>query len=324
MEPQALLRPRNPLCSLDTGLLCSPRSSLNGSGSDCRATLYRSSKDMLWCHDVSYTVANRDTRSNREGSKNECSCGQIGPKTVTSPNHLREIRTARGLTLDAVAERAGTDRSTLAKLETGKRRLSLDWIYRLAIAFGVTPEEIVAGPASPAIDGRIGPGGTRVAAGVEGALIPPGASAPVGPELLKALVVEDGFATPFLRAGDVVFYADRAIPIEQLIGAEVIATLSNNSRLHCYLISQVTEGTFQIKLADGRDDEVVISTANPVRWIRRSLQDTNSARIGMEKIANLARAYSGPERNTPEILEAFRQIQSELERHLNKPSIKNR
>jgi len=56
---------------------------------------------------------------------------------------LRELRTVRGLTLEAVAERASLDVSTLSRLESGKRRLSLDHLPALAEALGVGTDELL-------------------------------------------------------------------------------------------------------------------------------------------------------------------------------------
>ena len=57
---------------------------------------------------------------------------------------LRELRTERGLTLEAVASRAAIDVSTLSRLESGKRRLSLDHLPTLASALGVTTDDLLA------------------------------------------------------------------------------------------------------------------------------------------------------------------------------------
>lgn len=59
---------------------------------------------------------------------------------------LRDLRTERGLTLEAVAARAGVDVSTLSRLESGKRRLGLDHLPALAAALGVSTDELL-GPA---------------------------------------------------------------------------------------------------------------------------------------------------------------------------------
>ena len=66
---------------------------------------------------------------------------------------LRELRTARGLTLEQVSGRANIDVSTLSRLESGKRRLALDHIPALASALGVSADELLGAP--PAQDPRI-------------------------------------------------------------------------------------------------------------------------------------------------------------------------
>jgi transcriptional regulator with XRE-family HTH domain len=56
---------------------------------------------------------------------------------------LRDLRTERGLTLEAVATRAGVGVSTLSRLESGKRRLALDHLPGLAEALGVSTDELL-------------------------------------------------------------------------------------------------------------------------------------------------------------------------------------
>jgi transcriptional regulator with XRE-family HTH domain len=59
---------------------------------------------------------------------------------------LRELRTQRGLTLDDVATRADIDVSTLSRLESGKRRLALDHLPRLAAALSVSTDDLLRAP----------------------------------------------------------------------------------------------------------------------------------------------------------------------------------
>src|SRR5246127_4793151 len=61
---------------------------------------------------------------------------------------LRELRTQRGLTLEDVAQKAQMDVSTLSRLESGKRRLALDHLPRLASALSVSTDELVREPAA--------------------------------------------------------------------------------------------------------------------------------------------------------------------------------
>ncbi|PEG33686.1 XRE family transcriptional regulator [Mycolicibacterium agri] len=62
---------------------------------------------------------------------------------------LRELRAQRGLTLEDVARRARIDVSTLSRLESGKRRLALDHLPRLAEALSVSTDELLRVPEAP-------------------------------------------------------------------------------------------------------------------------------------------------------------------------------
>jgi transcriptional regulator with XRE-family HTH domain len=62
---------------------------------------------------------------------------------------LRELRLANGLTLRQVAARAHLDASTLSRLESGRRRLTLDQLPPRADALGVTTDELLTAPSAP-------------------------------------------------------------------------------------------------------------------------------------------------------------------------------
>lgn len=59
------------------------------------------------------------------------------------PNRIAEIRDERGMTQEKLAEAANTGRSMIVKLERGERKLSVDWIVRLAKALRVSPKELL-------------------------------------------------------------------------------------------------------------------------------------------------------------------------------------
>src|SRR5690348_5306293 len=65
----------------------------------------------------------------------------IGPR-------LRSLRRARGLTLEAVSADTGITVSTLSRLESGKRRPTLDLLIPLARAHRVALDQLVAAPAT--------------------------------------------------------------------------------------------------------------------------------------------------------------------------------
>lgn len=58
---------------------------------------------------------------------------------------IREVRRARGLTLDQVAQRCEppTTPQTVGRLETGTRTVSVSWLNRLAKALGVEARDLV-------------------------------------------------------------------------------------------------------------------------------------------------------------------------------------
>jgi repressor LexA len=58
-------------------------------------------------------------------------------------NRIAELRRAKGLTAEALAELAGTKKTQLGKLERGERRLSDHWAARLAPHLGVQPYELL-------------------------------------------------------------------------------------------------------------------------------------------------------------------------------------
>src|SRR3954452_19944193 len=94
---------------------------------------------------------------------------------------IREVRRARGMTLDDVARACSpsTTPQTIGRLETGTRTVSVGWLNRIARALGVEAQDLVEGG---------GTGELKVAA----ALGPGGANAPKRAAVVVPPRVEDG------------------------------------------------------------------------------------------------------------------------------------
>src|SRR5438105_10215481 len=60
---------------------------------------------------------------------------------------IREVRRARGMTLDDVARKCNpqTTPQTIGRLETGTRTVSVGWLNRIAKALGVEAQDLVEG-----------------------------------------------------------------------------------------------------------------------------------------------------------------------------------
>ena len=76
---------------------------------------------------------------------------------------IREVRRARGMTLDDVARKCEppTTPQTIGRLETGTRTVSVGWLNRIANALGVDAQDLVqAGEAAELkVAAVLGPGG---------------------------------------------------------------------------------------------------------------------------------------------------------------------
>jgi transcriptional regulator with XRE-family HTH domain len=76
---------------------------------------------------------------------------------------IREVRRARGMTLDEVAQRCepSTTPQTIGRLETGTRTVSVGWLNRIAQALGVEAQDLVEGGDSSELKvaAILGPGG---------------------------------------------------------------------------------------------------------------------------------------------------------------------
>jgi transcriptional regulator with XRE-family HTH domain len=58
---------------------------------------------------------------------------------------IRDIRKARGLTLQALADRVGTTAQTIQRLETGNMTVSVDWLSRIGRALQLSPAQLLVG-----------------------------------------------------------------------------------------------------------------------------------------------------------------------------------
>jgi len=61
-------------------------------------------------------------------------------------NRIREIRSAKNLTQAELARRVGTTQPQIDRLEKSNRRLTEDWMRRLAEALDVTPADLISAP----------------------------------------------------------------------------------------------------------------------------------------------------------------------------------
>lgn len=129
------------------------------------------------------------------------------------PNRLKELRQARGLSHDKLAERVNTSRGQIYQLEKGLRKLSLDWMVRLAEALGCQPTDLISDqPIMVPVVGIVGAGAEvfpiddhMQGTGIEEVEAPPG----VDPRETVALRIKGDSMMPFMPEGTIVYYSER-------------------------------------------------------------------------------------------------------------------
>lgn len=111
---------------------------------------------------------------------------------------IREVRRARGLTLDDVARRCDppTTAQTIGRLETGTRTVSIGWLNRIARSLGVDAQDLVGSSDASqlAVVAVLGPTGAT-APRKEAIIVPPRAT-----DGQVAVIVAGGLGD--YRAGD--------------------------------------------------------------------------------------------------------------------------
>jgi transcriptional regulator with XRE-family HTH domain len=111
---------------------------------------------------------------------------------------IREVRRARGLTLDDVARRCDppTTPQTIGRLETGTRTVSVGWLNRIAKALGVEAQDLVEGGKSAEL--KVG-----AILGPSGAMAPRKTAIVVPPHVEEGqIAVVVGSSVGDYRAGD--------------------------------------------------------------------------------------------------------------------------
>ena len=75
-------------------------------------------------------------------------------------NRIKELRRSQGLTLQRLADQIGTTPQQINRLERGDRRLTTEWMERVAAGLEVHPTELIADEADIALRSGRGSGGS--------------------------------------------------------------------------------------------------------------------------------------------------------------------
>ncbi len=164
-------------------------------------------------------------------------------------SRIREIRRSKRMTLQQVAEKAGTTAQTIGRLETGMRTLSINWVRRIAEALDADPSELLSLP---------GGGDIIVSGEIDGA----GVARPkdVGTIALRlaarqpaAFRIKENMGQ--YRVGDtIVFDRRERADLKTSAGRECLVTLDDGREILCkYIVSDETQLATIIPLSANTD-----------------------------------------------------------------------
>lgn len=179
---------------------------------------------------------------------------------------IRELRKQKGLTLQELGERVRppTTAQTIGRLETGQRKLTLEWLDKIAEALAVTPMELIdlGGDAEIPLVGVLAERGRVAPAGAEALrLSPPGAA----PMALKVAAKVYEF-----EVGDTVVCEPAAAPdFAEALGKECYIVTRSDERLFGRLIRGGAPGRFTVIPAS--ETGAVLYDVEVVAAARRSM-----------------------------------------------------
>jgi len=184
-------------------------------------------------------------------------------------SRIREIRRSKGLTLQQVAERAGTTAQTIGRLETGMRTLSINWVRRIAEALEADPSELLSLPGGGDIivSGEIA--GDGLARSKDVGTITPRLAAS-DPVAYRVKVNMGQY-----RVGDTILF-DRldSVDLNSLAGRDCLVTLEDERQIFCrYAVSDDNKTATVMPLAGGAKiiEKVQIREIAPAVMLLRKL-----------------------------------------------------
>lgn len=181
---------------------------------------------------------------------------------------IREVRRARGMTLDEVAKtcKPPTTPQTVGRLETGTRTVSVGWLNRIAAALGVDAADLVDHPQRSELEVIAVLGSTGAHAPRRTALVVPPRNAPGQVAMTVSASIGD------YRAGDEI-WLDRLQPEEfaTALNRDLLVPRPAGRFLFGRLIGREGDKLHILPLGSGGRQQVVTDppwTAVAVRLVR--------------------------------------------------------
>lgn len=187
-------------------------------------------------------------------------------------NRIRELREAAELSMQDLADRVGTSASQINKLEKGQRRLTTDWMQRVANALNCEPQDLLANgrPVAPVeLIGFVGAG--QQVFPFDGD--PPLRNLPPPPGMTGGIAVEvrGDSMLPVYRPGDRLYAQPVPTLDDRIVNRDCVVDVKDGPRL----VKRVRRGTrrntwrlFSYGTLEESED-LRLTAAAVVSWVRR-------------------------------------------------------
>lgn len=185
-----------------------------------------------------------------------------------SKNRIAELRSRKGWSQEELAQRVGTTNQQIGRLEGGQRRLTVDWMDRIAGALGVTVNELLAkhGQTVAPLVGYVGAGSQAHYYGNgdspnDFVPMPPGGT----PETVAVEIRGDSLGSLFNRW--LVYYDDvHTPPTENLLRKLCVVGLADGRVLVKQLVRGSKPGLWHlVSQTEGIIEDAVVTWAAEVR-----------------------------------------------------------
>ncbi len=105
------------------------------------------------CHPRTYRMSQRDPKSLIRIAR-ETGLEELG-EPLNLASRVRELRKARGMTLEQAAQQAGLARSTLSKIENGQMSPTYEALKKLAVGLEISVPQLFTAPKAAQVSGRM-------------------------------------------------------------------------------------------------------------------------------------------------------------------------
>jgi transcriptional regulator with XRE-family HTH domain len=185
---------------------------------------------------------------------------------MTTPNRIKFWRQQHGWTLQQLAEASTTTRAQIDKLERGTRRLTVDWMVRLAKPLGCDPRSLMnadAIPTTPPADGipvhrlrKAGKAGRYRRATTAAPTVPRPYFLHDAPDAYAVIIPDDACA-PALRAGQTAFLAPAQKPHAE---QPVLVTTNDDTCAFALYIRRSKDGVL-LRQLQPKPHDITVPTA---------------------------------------------------------------